>query len=71
MIVCRLKCGDMVFPQGVDIGKAGATPAERVAAKAFDKKICHQPGVAAIAVRERVDSDRAVVQKHGAPNFPL
>lgn len=62
VIVCGAQGGDVGRSKLADIMQRATAPAEGLLAKALDKKVCHEPRVAPIAVGKGMDSDEAVME---------
>ncbi len=64
MAVCRSEGGDIPRPCLTDIGQADPSPGERLLSEPFHEEVRHEPGGAAVAVRERMHGDETVMQPH-------
>ena len=67
VIICRLQRRDITPAHIAGILQIGASPRKPLAAEPHDEKIGDQPGMAAVAVRERMDLHKAVMKAHRDP----
>ena len=61
MIVCRLKRFNVTVSHLACILQGRAAPGKTLATELHDEKVCHKPGMSAVAVWERVNVHKTVM----------
>jgi hypothetical protein len=64
MIVGGMQCGDIALAHGPDILQIRASPRKLLTSEPHYQKICHEAGVAAVAVREGMNQHQPVMEAH-------